>query len=509
MTGAGSGKELWDDERLAAAYRAAFDVTAPGDLEDRVAAAAAGIRPRSPGRRWLRWSGASAAAAMAVLVIGAGILISNGLPTGSPAASGAVTGSPTTGALETPPPRFPATILGVDVLTVPEAIEVRDRGDATEIAVAGWYQQPPPLRCGVESATGSSDGDCTSEYQWLLANPEWPFGTPRQPLTLADPTGPAISVVFEDIDMSWASASAAEDPRQGPTPVVFVGHFGVVRGASCTESRIERCRERFVVDQVPWVDGSPYDAVFPADVDGIPVWTVEKVLEERNAGELHGIAIAVGGWFSADPVTISCPIVPKPWNLFGRTCATSLLVADIPQLANRDRAIVGTGLRPVFAPLWTTRVPTEEPQGPVVLVGHFQDPLALSCRLDDQRACAGTFVIDRVAWIDGEPLGPRVPPPGFVVSQPAVTQQMFDVARLVREELPADGTVQSMTVLEAQDLASLDPTATIDLDARAVIWYVRAVESGTHRIGSFIVDDATGELLWSAFPMPTIEAPGR
>jgi len=512
VTGAGSGKELWDDERLAAAYRAAFEVTAPSGLEDRVAKAlASDARPGHPGPRWLRWSGASAVAAAAVVVIAAVVLTSNGIPTGSPAASHAAE-SATAGAPETPTGGSPSTIFGADVLTVPQAIEVRDQLDDSfgehDIVVAGWYQQPPPIHCqGFATGTGSSGGDCTVEYQWLIANPEWLFGTPPQPLTLADPTGPAIRAVFEDIDMSWALASAAEDPRQGPTPVVFVGHFGVVRGASCTESRIERCRERFVVDQVSWVDGAAYDAVFPADVDGIPVRSVEKVLEDRDAGELHGIAVAIGGWYAADPVTISCPIVPKAWNLFDRTCATSRLVADIPQLANRDRAIVGTGLRPVFAPLWTTRVPAEEPQGPVVLVGHFQDPLARSCRVDDQRACAGTFVIDRVAWIDGEPLGPRVPPPGFVLPQPAVTQQLFDVARLVREELAADGTVQSMTVLEAQDLASLDPTAIIDLDARAVIWYVRAVEAGTNRIGSFIVDDATGELIWSAFPMPAIVVP--
>ena len=512
MTGAGMGKEPWDDERLAAAYRAAFEVTAPGDLEDRVASAlASDARPGRPGPRWLRWSGASAVAAAAVVMIAAVVLTSNGIPTGSPAASHAAE-SATAGAPETPTGGFPSTIFGADVLTVPQAIEVRDQLDDSfgehDIVVAGWYQQPPPIHCqGFATGTGSSGGDCTVEYQWLLAKPEWLFGTPSQPLTLADPTGPAIRAVFEDIDMSWASASPVEDLRQGPVPVVFVGHFGVVRGASCTEYRIERCRERFVVDQVPWVDGAAYDAVFPSDVDGIPVWSVEETLGRRDAGELRGIGVAVGGWYSADPVSISCPMVPKPWNLLDRTCSTSRLIADIPQLANRGTAILGTGLRPVLAPLWATRLPAEEDLQPVVLVGHFGDPLALSCHLDDLRACAGTLVIDRVAWIDGEPLGPRVPPPGFVLPQPAVTQQLFDVARLVREELPADGTVQSMTVLEAQDLASLDPTAIIDLDARAVIWYVRAVEAGTNRIGSFIVDDATGELLWSAFPMPAIEAP--
>jgi len=87
VTGAGSGKELWDDERLAAAYRAAFEVTAPSGLEDRVAKAlASDARPGHPGPRWLRWSGASAVAAAAVVVIAAVVLTSNGIPTGSPRA---------------------------------------------------------------------------------------------------------------------------------------------------------------------------------------------------------------------------------------------------------------------------------------------------------------------------------------------------------------------------------------------------------------------------------------
>ena len=54
----------------------------------------------------------------------------------------------------------------------------------------------------------------------------------------------------------------------------------------------------------------------------------------------------------------------------------------------------------------------------------------------------------------------------------------------------------------AREITGLDPTTDVDPNGLDLVWYVRAVEMGTHRIGSFIVDDASGELIWSAFPLP-------
>jgi hypothetical protein len=449
-----------------------------------------------------------------LVVVTAGVLISNGLPSASPLGSGAIGSPPTSTPVGTPTAGFPTTIFGIDVRSVPDAILVRDGiGDSPgeeEIAVAGWYQQAGPVFCPVEPTeptepAGPLDGGCTLATQWLMADPETLVPLPDTMLGGPSPAGPAIRPVFDRIEAGWGYPISVDDSM--PRPVVFLGHFNDARADDCRTEPRQECRALFVVDQVPWVDGAAYDAVFPADIDGIPVWTVERTFQERDAGELHGIEVAIGGWYSAQPIALACGATIEPWGYLEHYCTLSReVLADVPQQAHLNQPPIGTGLQPVFAPLWNSPVPDEWTPQPVVLVGHFDDPLALACRPEFLRACIETFVVDRLAWLDGAPSGMRVFRP-WPPNLRLPSQDPLDIARFVRQQLPADGIVQSMTAAEARDVIVIDPTVDLGVDDLAVVWYVRAVESGTHQVGSFVVDDATGELIWSAFPMPEIEVP--
>ncbi|MEW5990959.1 MAG: hypothetical protein AB1736_06390 [Chloroflexota bacterium] len=508
MTGTGTGKEPWDDDRLAAAFREAFDVTAPRDLEDRLAEAAASrARPRGAGLGWLRSSGAGAGAvaAVAVVVIAVGVLVSNGLPAASPAASVSAAGSPTSTLAGTPTAAFPAAIFGVEVLTVPEAIEVRDRGDATEIAVAGWFRHPGAMRCLAMPGdpVRPLEGDCTIAFTWLMANPESLIHRTGTSGSDSPPTGPAFNPVFEDVDRSWVYPLPTKGAST-PNAVVFVGHFNDPRADRCLIDSPEVCARRFVVDQVAWVDGAAYDAVFPADIDGIPVWTVEETLRRRDAGEAHGIGVAIGGWYAESvSITISCPPPIEAWSPLERYChAGQELLTDIPQSIDAKSPPSGAALAPFFSPFWGSEFLAERqtPQ-PVILVGHFDDPLHVTCSHLGRYACISLFVVDRIAWHDGEARGARAGSSNGT-NVPVPTRDIAAVEQVVRRSIAAAASIQSVTLLEERDVAGLDPTTDVDPNGLDLVWYIRAVESGSNQVGSFIVADATGELVWSAFPMP-------
>lgn len=180
------------------------------------------------------------------------------------------------------------------------------------------------------------------------------------------------------------------------------------------------------------------------------------------------------------------------------------MLADIPQAIDLTAPPIGANLTPYFPRFGTSTFPADRLIAQrVVLVGHVEDPLSIDCPHLGVEVCRTFFVVDRIAWIDGENLGPRVP--SFVFLDPRQTRSPTEISRVVRGEIPGDGTVQSITALDAVNIGDLDPTVGPALEGRGIVWYVRAVERGTNRVGSFIVDDASRELLWSAFPMPMIE----
>jgi hypothetical protein len=161
---------------------------------------------------------------------------------------------------------FPATVAGMQVTTVDSAISVREMGLATELAVAGWYQAPPPARCGLGADVNVwfLEGGCGLRFTWLLSSAESVIhvtpGTNANGSTqvsTTDPSGPAVNVSFGGV----APPASTRLPVEGdsiPIPVVFVGHFHDSRSNLCMVDNVSRCGRRFVVDAVAWVAGASH-----------------------------------------------------------------------------------------------------------------------------------------------------------------------------------------------------------------------------------------------------------
>ena len=142
----------------------------------------------------------------------------------------------------------------------------------------------------------------------------------------------------------------------------------------------------------------------------------------------------------------------------------------------------------------------------VVLVGHFDDPMATDCPHLGPATCRAIFVVDQLAWSSGEAHGLRTGSArGPIATTPGRSDP--DGAAVVTSAIGPGAVVLSITAMEARDVATLDPSAVVDPHSTNVVWYIRAVEATTHRIGSFVVDPASLAILWSAFPMPAIGAP--
>jgi hypothetical protein len=153
---------------------------------------------------------------------------------------------------------FPVQVAGRDVISVSDAILIRDSGSSSEIAVAGWYQPPPMLFCSRLRVFPPLEGSCAIDLQWLLADPEEAGGLLMSG-GVALPLGPAIHPVFEpgrDYSTAYPRASTG-------TAVVFVGHFNDPRSYQGCQNP-EACAQRFVVDTVAWANSSFLPAPSPS-----------------------------------------------------------------------------------------------------------------------------------------------------------------------------------------------------------------------------------------------------
>ncbi len=138
----------------------------------------------------------------------------------------------------------PTEVLGLPVISVEEAIAIRDAGrDDREIAVRGWFPPSRSLRCAYPSPpiTFFLEPYCQDGFSVLMAGPE----------TLATglPGGPHISVDLHDLEMAWY-------PTADSVEMVAIGHFDDRRSNWCDASRVDACRDRLVVDQVAWAAGA-------------------------------------------------------------------------------------------------------------------------------------------------------------------------------------------------------------------------------------------------------------
>jgi hypothetical protein len=155
---------------------------------------------------------------------------------------------------------FPTTVGGLPVTSVSEAILDRDADLSGEIAVAGWYQEPPILFCPYmpPSAVPFLERDCSISFRGFMEAPESIIQVTTtggsKSTSGTGPIGPAFNAVFPTV----APPAAHPLPTSGgstPTKAILIGHFNDPRASLCSWATPQQCRDRFVVDAVPWVEG--------------------------------------------------------------------------------------------------------------------------------------------------------------------------------------------------------------------------------------------------------------
>ena len=198
------------------------------------------------------------------------------------------------------PPDGPNQVFGLDIVSVTDAVAIRDGGaDAREIAVRGWYSPVPPVvafSCAIilelVAPVQFGCGDTT------LAITQDPQQRARADGSgVSPPVGPAISPSFAQVDLApliGASASrrmcgrGTDCPRgSGSAAIVAIGHFDDRRAQLCKAAVRAQCQDRFVVDRLHSVDEQLVPTSVFDQVDGNHFWRADDVeaLEGRDPSE--------------------------------------------------------------------------------------------------------------------------------------------------------------------------------------------------------------------------------
>jgi len=278
----------WNDDRIAAAFVA----------RDRWRPLASTLvsptfdRLREPPMRfraaWLRPAVALAATLLiaVVAVFGSFSYASHRLIRPSPATTGgprsSVTAAPST------PTSMPSdragTVLGLPIISVADAIAVRDAGiEDRELAVRGWYtpttiaifgcpiilHQVLPVQLG-----------CGDQFVWLTQDREAIQRTVGGTTEFVPPKGPAIHPSFDELGGMWPTFAlrlCGPSCAPHPTSIVAIGHFDDRRASFCDANVRSQCQDRFVVDRVDSVEGRRLDLNVADTRGGDRVWTLDDI----------------------------------------------------------------------------------------------------------------------------------------------------------------------------------------------------------------------------------------
>jgi len=198
----------------------------------------------------------------------------------------------------------PTDVLGLPVISVDEAIAIRDAGiDDREIAVRGWYTPVPPLRCGPPHPpiTTPLEPYCEDAFSVLMRDPESLIAVGPDSMNVHGPEGPHISIDLDQIDRPWQPMLPVMGPST-PIEIVVMGHFDDRRSSACSADRQQPCRDRLVVDRVESVHDTVQPLSVMAHVDVLddaiePIKTV--VADEAPESSILSIAVYKGvdvGW---------------------------------------------------------------------------------------------------------------------------------------------------------------------------------------------------------------------
>jgi hypothetical protein len=161
----------------------------------------------------------------------------------------------------------------------------------------------------------------------------------------------------------------------------------------------------------------------PPPVPSIPgdhVYSVSGAISARDAGTLGSQTIDVGGYWSDNPLMMSCPAPmhdPNPLQLY---CSAGFGITERYEMAwtitsngveTNARRTTGPLLEPYVPSDLRSRLSPNVPIGPVpvVVAGHFNDPDNANCAPDVRDQCRKTFVIESILVYD--PASAPTPPP--------------------------------------------------------------------------------------------------
>lgn len=257
------GTSDWDDERLAAAFGALrVGRPTPPDLVTVAVEQVRNARVDQPAQA-RRASLALLASAAAVAVLVGVVAVAR--PPGPVAA--------------------PTAAFGLPILSVAEAITVRDTDPTDrEIAVRGWFSPPPQTPCGgpMSPAENPVRLECPHNLQWLLDGP-LPLPTSRGTLPVGRIGFQPLLPFLEDAPLASAGQRAA---AAGSLPeLVLIGHFHDRRGvpALCDVPDPAACAG-FVVDSIFSIDGRLVPSSTVVDLEPLageprrePSWTTADV----------------------------------------------------------------------------------------------------------------------------------------------------------------------------------------------------------------------------------------
>jgi hypothetical protein len=261
------------------------------------------------------------------------------------------------------------------------------------------------------------------------------------------------------------------------------------------------------------------DAGFPLQVLGMPVLSVGGVNQLIAQGKLDGRVAAVGGYW-VQPMIMSCP-APNRWIApLESWCERNMFASKgfSAMLCNADRTSCSSNgpppgievLEPISvgetsgfsvmeqavfnSPIWR-----EAGYVPAVLIGHIGDARQWECPAETRAGCAQKFVIDRVAWVDGQAVAAEI----AGEHTPVATRMTADEA-VVAAQAGAGAFVVIAAL--ATEIPTFDPRLKVTGDS--VMWLVRtidgvgadAADDPTRSATESLVADATGEVV-DSFPL--------
>ena len=192
-------------------------------------------------------------------------------PTATPSQSHpTATSSPTSSVSPTPTATFdgtfPESVLGMPIISVKRATQLRDDGSVSgkELAVAGYYDAqihscysggPTPYDLAL------APNQCVSAV--FSDSPEHACVTARRGVTSCQGAASPTPVFMADT-MSGTGWRAALGE---PTALVVVGHFGDPRYLQCIPTGQVTCAGEFVADSIAWSQGQLVEPELPSTLD--------------------------------------------------------------------------------------------------------------------------------------------------------------------------------------------------------------------------------------------------